>query len=162
MSEAMHISGELRGKLLRTASRFVGGGAEEAEDIVQETLLTLWKISRKGYVIHNMAALAQRITMNICIDRRRRRKLLTETLTGDLYPGGEQAETATDKSDIEDLRRRLYGILSDTQRKYMTMRAYMGLSLDEIARLTGRPKTSIKTAISSARRQMLEALKKEL
>ena len=40
------------------------------------------------------------------------------------------------------------------------MRSDYALSLDEIAAATGRPKNSIKVSLSTARRQMLEELKK--
>lgn len=53
-------------------------------------------------------------------------------------------------------------ILSDTQRKYLHLRNEEGMSLDEISSLTGKPKNSIKSSISSARRAMLEIIKKEL
>ena len=44
----------------------------------------------------------------------------------------------------------------------LKMRNEDGLSLDEIAAVTGKPKASVKTTISVARKQMLEQLKRML
>ena len=42
------------------------------------------------------------------------------------------------------------------------MRNDEGMTLEEIAEVTGKPKTSIKSTISAARKQMLELIKKQL
>ncbi|MBQ5517241.1 MAG: serine/threonine protein kinase, partial [Bacteroidales bacterium] len=60
----------------------------------------------------------------------------------------------------ERIRKHLYGKLSETQRTFLAMRNEYDLSLDEIAAATGRPKNSVKSSLSSARRQLLEELKK--
>ena len=50
--------------------------------------------------------------------------------------------------------------LSQSQRKLLELRNDGGMSLDQIAAATGRPKSSIKVALSTARRKMMEKLKK--
>ena len=52
--------------------------------------------------------------------------------------------------------------LTETERTCLELRNAEGLSLDEIAEATGKPKTSVKSTISVARRKMLEKLKQEL
>ena len=42
------------------------------------------------------------------------------------------------------------------------MRNNEGMTLDEIAEITGKPKTSIKSTISAARKQMLNFIEKYL
>ena len=42
------------------------------------------------------------------------------------------------------------------------MRNNEGMTLDEIAEITGKPKTSIKSTISAARKQMLNLIEKYL
>lgn len=63
---------------------------------------------------------------------------------------------------LKKIKTKALSILSDTQRKYLHLRNEEGMSLDEISSLTGKPKNSIKSSISSARRAMLEIIKKEL
>ena len=50
--------------------------------------------------------------------------------------------------------------LTDSQRQLLALRNEDGLSLDEIAAATGRPKASIKVALSTARKHMQEQMKK--
>jgi RNA polymerase sigma-70 factor (ECF subfamily) len=50
--------------------------------------------------------------------------------------------------------------LTDSQRQLLALRNEQGLSLDEIAAATGRPKSSIKVALSTARKSMMEQMKK--
>ena len=64
--------------------------------------------------------------------------------------------------DCLEIRRRMYAVLTDTQRTCLDLRNVEGLSLDEIAALTGKPKDSVKSTISAARRRMLEELKREI
>lgn len=196
------FSESVRGKLLAIAGRFFGGAgvagargvgdagvmgvtgrAEMAEDIVQEALVTVWKLSEEGYPIRDAEGLAVKITKNLVVAKYRRQKLKTVSLSGGRggsgsgngnglggkmseremeVAGGEPATVLTDARDREMIREKLYGTLTETQRKYLELRNELGLSLDEIAEATGRPKASIKTSISTARKQLLEQLKKEL
>ena len=66
----------IRGNLVALAGRFtrVSGIAEDAEDIVQESLTTLWGLLEKGYPVRDAEAMAVRITKTRCIDYYRRRR----------------------------------------------------------------------------------------
>lgn len=196
------FSESVRGKLLAIAGRYFGGAgvagargvgdagvmgvtgrAEMAEDVVQEALVTLWRLAEEGYPIRDAEGLAVKITKNLVVAKYRRQKLKTVSLSGGRggsgsgngnglggkmseremeVAGGEPATVLTDARDREMIREKLYGTLTETQRKYLELRNELGLSLDEIAEATGRPKASIKTSISTARKQLLEQLKKEL
>ena len=157
-----HISEAIRKDLVDLARRFLRatGGPEEAEDIVQEAELALWNLSGKGYPIQNAKALAIKITKNICVSRYRKRKLETSPLKDDSFIGGPPADDRVEAADNTRVKKILYSGLSDTQRKFMTMKNDEGLTLDEISEKTGRPKTSIKVAISNARKILRERMKK--
>lgn len=178
------FSEKVRAKLLVVAGK-TGMAETSAEDIVQEALVTLWRLSEEGYPIRDAEGLAVKITKNLVVAKYRRQKLKTVSLSGGRggsgsgngnglggkmsereremeVAGGEPATVLTDARDREMIREKLYGTLTETQRKYLELRNELGLSLDEIAEATGRPKASIKTSISTARKQLLEQLKKEL
>ncbi len=160
-----YFSESVRVKLLAVAKafcRFGAAGGDDAEDIVQEALTALWRLSESGYPVRDPEALAVRITKTTCVAHYRRRRMQHQPLRGDAYEGGVPATAATDLSDCIEIRRRMFAGLTDTERTCLELRNNEGLSLDEIAAATGKPKDSVKTTISSARRKMLEQLKKEI
>ena len=71
-----------------------------------------------------------------------------------------EADNASAKIEESEYQKRAVKILegfSAGTRKLLKMKAD-GMNLDEIAEATGRSKGSVKTSISAARKQMLEAL----
>ena len=74
--------------------------------------------------------------------------------------GGASASSGTEEMDIATIRGIVQKGLTESQRELLTLRNENGLSLDEIAKATGRPKSSIKVSLSTARRRMLEQWKK--
>lgn len=159
--EFAHLSKRIRGKLTALAQRFIrASGLEvEAEDIVQEALIALWQLSQKGYPIRDAEALAVRITKNNCVDRYRKRHIRFEPVTDMPIAGDLRATVGTEQKDIETIRAILHRELSESQRQLLYLRNECGLTLDEMAKVTGRPKASIKVAISTARKAMLDKLK---
>ena len=151
-----------RGKLTALAHRFsrATGWNGDAEDIVQDALLTLWQLSMQDYPIRDAEALAVKITKTRCIERYRKRHFQYEPLADLQLAGSYSASEDTERMDIETIRHIVQRDLSDSQRRLLDLRNRDGLSLDEISEVTGRPKSSIKVALSTARRSMLDKLKK--
>lgn len=162
MDDFEHISEMVRPKLLSVVRKYlrVADASEDAEDIVQEALVALWGFVSRGTEPRNVEALAVRIAKNICVDHYRRQRLRTQPIGERDYPGGSPASEETDRSDDAVLRRVLLRHLTESQRECVILRNEEELSLDEIAVRTGKPKNSVKTNISAARRRMLEELKK--
>lgn len=160
--EFAYLSDRIRGKLIALARRFnrASGLAGEAEDIVQDALVTLWQLSEKGYPVRDAEALAVKITKTCCVERYRKQHIRFEPMTGQPVAGGFPATLGTDETDIVTIRDIVQKGLTDSQRKLLTLRNEQGLSLDEIAAATGRPKGSVKVALSTARKKMMEQWKK--
>lgn len=160
--EFEHTLSGIRGRLLKIAGRFmkVSDIAEDAEDIVQESLTELWRLYDSGYDIRDVEALAVRITKVVCVRHFRKRKILTTPIDGKEFPEGVPASERVDLSDALNIRKTLFSSLTDTQLRYLTMRSERKMSLDEIAAATGHPKSSVKATISQARKMMYEQLKK--
>ena len=157
-------SEKIRGRLtgLVMGFRQATGLTDLSEDIVQESLMRLWELVQKGYPVRDFEALAMKITKNLCVDRLRKRRLKQQPIIGDDYKGGTPASSSLDEADMSMVKEGLFDRLTPTQKKYIIMRNEWGMSLDEIARQTGSPKSSIKVTISNARRLMLEKIKEEL
>lgn len=154
----------IRSRLVMMAGRFVkdSGMQDAPDDIVQESLLMLWRQTESGYEMQNPEALAVTITKKMCLAHLRAGRAVLQSIDGVDVAGGSSASALTDETDINTVKESLMSILTPTQRNYLHLRNEMGLSLDEIAEVTGSPKTSVKTTISAARRLMLEHLKKDL
>ena len=160
--EFAYLSDRIRGKLVKLARRFnrATGLDMEADDIVQDALVTLWQLAEKGYPIRDAEALAVKITKTRCVERYRRQHIRFEPLSDQPVPGGFSATADTDETDIDTIRNIVQKDLTDSQRKLVALRNEQGMSLDEIAAVTGRPKGSIKVALSTARKKMMEQWKK--
>lgn len=154
----------IRSRLVLMAGRFVkdSGIGDDADDIVQESLLIFWRQTENGYEMQNPEALAVAITKKMCLAHLRGYKPMVQSIEGVEVDGGASASALTDEADLNTVKETLLALLTPTQRQYLHYRNEMGLSLDEIAEVTGSPKTSIKTTISAARRLMLEHLRKDL
>ncbi|MDO4367115.1 MAG: RNA polymerase sigma factor [Bacteroidales bacterium] len=161
LKEFENISETLRPKLHNIASKFlrVSDASIEPDDIVLEALVALWQFICREPNIKNIEALSVKIAKNICVAHYRKRQPQLLPLTGDDYAGGYSPSQGLDEVEAAALKRRLYGTLTSTQRLYLKLRDEESLSLDEIAALSGKPKASIKTTISAARRQLLKEIK---
>jgi RNA polymerase sigma-70 factor (ECF subfamily) len=155
---------KVRNKLLALVWRYKAGSDmdDDPEDIVQEALITLWRLITKGYPIRDPEAIAVKITKNLAAASIRNQKIDSVSITDIDVEGGTSATELTDEQDRQTIRTELYKSLSSTQVHYLELRNELGLSLDDIAKMTGKPKTSIKTTISSARKQLLEQIKKNI
>jgi RNA polymerase sigma-70 factor (ECF subfamily) len=155
---------KVRNKLLALVWRYKAGSDmdDDPEDIVQEALITLWRLITEGYPIRDPEAIAVKITKNLAAASIRNQKIDSVSITDIDVEGGTSATELTDEQDRQTIRTELYKSLSSTQVHYLELRNELGLSLDDIAKMTGKPKTSIKTTISSARKQLLEQIKKNI
>ena len=155
------LSEKIRGKLIALARRFsrASGCGCDAEDIVQDVLVTLWQLSEKGYPIRDAEALAVKITKARCVERYRREHIRYVPIADQPFAGSDSAAAGTERMDIETILGIVKKDLTDSQRKLVALRNENGLSLDEIAAVTGRPKASVKVTLSTARRRMMEKLK---
>lgn len=156
------LSRRVRGKLLALARSFALPSGVEPDDVVQEAMIALWELTEQGYPMKDTEAMAIRLTKNICVEHYRKAHLKLQALTHDNYLGGTEATVLTDREDLKRIQESIYGSLTTTQREYLHLRNDEGLSLDEIATRTGKPKTSIKSTLSKARKQMLELIKGQL
>ena len=155
---------KVRNKLLALAWRYKAstGMADDPEDIVQETFLTLWRLITEGYPVRDAEAISVKIAKNLAAACTRRQRIDSVSFTDIDVEGGASATELTDEQDRTTIRQELYKSLTPTQVHYLELRNELGLSLDDIAKMTGKPKTSIKTTISNARKQLLEQIKKTI
>jgi len=127
-------------RLFRLALAIVDD-AGEAEDAVQETILTAWRRWSKLERLENPSAYLTRVCVNQCIRQRR----LLDRLPFWMHDPGSIAASPQSPDVPEALLDvdRAYRHLSARQRAMITLHLRDGLTVDECARLLGcRPGTA--------------------
>ncbi len=147
----------LKDTLFRLAWRITLDRAE-AEDIVQDTLLKVWRERGKWESLRNPKAFSLAVCRNLALDRRRRATAgpirPIETEDGD---SGEahDAQAKTDEPLLRDERMKLVreamDRLPETQRTMMALRDFEGLSYQEIATAMKLTETQVKVYLHRAR-----------
>jgi RNA polymerase sigma-70 factor (ECF subfamily) len=139
-------------------AKYMTGSAEEAADIIQDSLVRAFKSLRRCQDRMNFKGWLFRIVSNQCkthLARRKRRP--TESLSEDFLapedPGSE-AETA-------DVRRRVHQALQELptdQREALVLKYVEGLSLPEMARLLKASASALKMRLLRGRSALREKL----
>lgn len=157
-------AGRLRPELLALIRRFFRKHIlqEEAEDIVQEVLLRLWQAEHDGASVRDRRAWAVTVARHLCVSRYReeRSRSRVSVEKEDLRSAGSADAPLASTEARQAAAAALEG-LSPGTRRLLQMRS-AGMSLDEIAAASGRPKTSVKTSLSAARKQIVEYFNKTI
>ena len=150
---------QLRPKVLALTRKFFSSAhlSSDPEDIVQDVLLNLWRAKQNGTEIRNAEAWAVRATKNACISAWRKSRKDIAAPEKDNLHAADNASAMIEESEYQKRAIKILEGFSAGTRKLLKMKAD-GMDLDEIAAATGRSKGSVKTSISAARKQMLEAL----
>lgn len=162
--EFEHIVPWLRPQMMRVAKDFFHD-EEEAEDVVQEVLMRLWRReSTRGDTRkkEEVTALAIRATKNLCVSTWRKQKLRQGSPIDDLSPiisSDDRADKALQMKEQAQALDEAIRQLPRSERRLILLKQNLDLSPDEIAALTGIPLRSVRTMISSARRNLLKLLK---
>lgn len=162
------LVGRLGPKLFAHAARVLGDRAE-AEDVVQDAMMKLWKIAPNWRQDEaQVSTWAYRVVANLCTDRLRRRKTRAQVAIdavaepeADLKSAVEQM---TEASRAEALQTAL-NELPDRQKQAVVLRHIEGLSNPDIAEimeigveavesLTARGKRALKAALSGRKEEL--------
>lgn len=146
--EFNHIILPLRQELLLRAFGMTGNG-EDAEDLVQEAMLRLWKRRDSLDASDNIKALLYTILRNAFYDDRRRlqRHPSTELSEGDA--GFE--ERGVEALDEMALIRNIVEHLPPLQRQLFRMKEIEGYDAGEIMQITGCTADNLRKNLSRAR-----------
>jgi RNA polymerase sigma-70 factor (ECF subfamily) len=118
-----------RAELFRTASRIAVDSAE-AEDVVQDTLVALWRRWQKRVPDNPSAYAFRAVTLNAIKRRTRRRSAAPLEAAGELPAPPPVAAVPIDPLELE----RAIARLPPAQQIVVRLRYYLGLSLAQIGR----------------------------
>ncbi|MER9896136.1 sigma-70 family RNA polymerase sigma factor [Mesorhizobium sp. M0119] len=151
------------GRGLRTfATRYLGHAAD-AEDVVQEVFVTVWKqAARFDPGKARASTWLYRITANRCIDQRRRRALRNffglDDIGEELAAPEANAETATGARQELAIVRDGLSRLPERQRMALLLRAVGELDIGAIAEVMGASAGSVEQLLVRGRRALRDHL----
>jgi RNA polymerase sigma factor (sigma-70 family) len=128
---------------------------EEAEDVVQEVFIRLWKMGQKLDEYKSVDALATTMTKNCCIDLIRKQK---HNYTVDFSANDQQVVTSPSPHDAMENRetgeilKRIISGLPELYRVVIKLRDIEGESYEEIARMTDQNINTLRVTLSRARK----------
>lgn len=145
-------------KLYRVAFRLMGN-AQDAEDMVQETYLRLWKKREElPPDIGSMEAYSVAIIRNLCLD-----VLKVPQMEQDDCPIEEmnmpQSGNLIREMELKDeasIVQRIIGALPEQQRQIVKMRDVDDCSYEEIEQATGLSTVNVRVLLSRARKKIRE------
>ncbi len=152
----------LKDKLFRYSLRIVGNSME-AEDVVQEVFIKLWKKRDDLHRIDNIDAWCTRVTKNLSIDKLRSKH---NKSTSGLPEGAEwhskdiSPERSTEVNDTLNRVKALINRLPEKQRIVMHLRDIEQLTYKEIAQSTEMKMEQVKVYLHRARIQIRKQLLK--
>ena len=136
---------------------------EEAEDVVQEIFIKLWKMGDKLDSYKSIDALATSMTKNYCIDIIRKQKHL---LRGDYSINDFQNFTAPSPQEQMENRESgeiiasIIAALPEAYRTVIKLRDIEGVSYEEIADKTDQNINTLRVTLSRARKIIRDEYKK--
>ena len=138
----------------------------ETEDMVQETLMRLWLMRERIRPDESLRPLAARIARNICVDMHRRRRtqrtISIDQMTREPVPSEQQADNHLQRQEMETQVQLGISHLSPSERRLFTLSQDAEMDIQRMATVTGLQPRSVSAILSTARRKLMNYIKKEL
>ena len=152
---------DLRPTMFRVAYSFFRN-REDAEDVVQDVLLRLLRRGiREG---DDAEALAVKAVKNACVSIWRKRRARRLEGLGTMHidiPAMERSDAMLEAKDTQGSLLKAISLLPRSERRLILL-WQSGIESEDIALITGIPVRSVRTMLSSARRNLLDKMGKEL
>ena len=153
----------LKDKLFRLALR-ITLNREEAEDIVQDTLMKLWNQRDEWSAIQNMETYSMTICRNLSLDAIEKKERLNISLDETVHDRPDTSRTQDEelmKQQQLNTVMRIIGQLPEKQRTIMQLRDIEGKSYQEIAEIISINVSDVKVNLFRARQKVLGSVNKE-
>lgn len=149
----------LKNLIFRTALR-ITLSREEAEDIVQDCLIKIWKQLQEGTTIQNLESYALTMSRNLALDRKALARNNVVPLVEEVHDHEDEHQLSPDqqliKSESTSLIERIVDSLPEKQRTVMQLRDIEGKTYKEIADILNISEPDVKVTLFRARKQVKE------
>lgn len=153
----------MKDKLYRLSLR-ITLNPQEAEDIVQDTLIKVWNKRESWDEIESIEAYAMTICRNLSLDHLKLRENQNASLEGMEIDRADRSlsplEQVQQKDNLERVRQ-LVNALPEKQRSCMQLRDFEGKTYKEIAEILDITEEQVKISIFRARKAVKEAFEKQ-
>lgn len=153
----------MRDALLRAAMAITHDN-EEAEDVVQDTMLKVWSQRGNWQQIDNIRAYCMATCRHIALDRVKSPRHATLPLP-DNCTAPSHYPTASQRLEAEDTRLTIeaaFQALPDIQQRIMALREQREMSYDQIADELGVSMTQVKVYLMRARNRIRKAIENNI
>lgn len=159
MTVSVSLSRDLVAQMpnLRAFAHSLCGNPDEADDLVQETLMRAWANIHSFREGTNLRAWLFTILRNAFYSSRRRRRNETEDQDGKAAERLVAIESQDRYMDLQDFRHALVR-LPEEQREALILIGASGFSYEEAAEICGCAIGTVKSRVSRARRRLAEML----
>ena len=148
----------LKNKLFRLAIRLLSN-REEAEDVVQEVYLKIWKLKDELNKYKSVEALMMTITRNMCLDKLKSKSNKFSTLNENMHAGiQEDFMVKSEQAETVEKVKTLIQTLPEQQKTIMHLRDVEGYDFEEIMKITGYDLNYIRVNLSRARKKIRESI----
>ncbi|MBZ9778322.1 RNA polymerase sigma factor [Psychroflexus sp. CAK8W] len=150
----------LQDKIFRFSRRLLSSEVT-AKDATQDVLLKLWKLRKQLNDIKNIEAYAMTMTKNHCYDLLKSKHSRTLELVHSNYTKpGSSLDSQIEARDEASIVSKLINELPEQQRAIIQLRDVEQFSNQEIEEIMGLNSTSVRVALSRARKKIMNELKK--
>lgn len=149
----------LKNELFRMALR-ITQNREEAEDVVQETMIKVWNRREQWAQLESIEAFCLTICRNLALDKLRRMDNQVQSLEDDIdltdHSHGSNPEQVTIQNERTQMVRQLISKLPERLRTCMQLRDIEGKSYRDIATILDITEQQVKVNIFRARQAVRE------
>jgi len=157
--DIMNIVLPFKNKLYRFALRLVSN-THDAEEIVQDLLIKIWKKKEDFAKIENKEAWCMTVTRNLSYDRLRKRKRVHQEIETqyDLKDNMVTADVHLEQKETLERIRNLIERMPEDLRTVIQLRDIEGYTYNEIAEITNWSISKVKVNIHRARKTLQLAI----
>ena len=151
----------LKNIIFRTALRIVLN-REEAEDIVQDTLIKLWERRDELEKVENLEAFALTMARNLSIDRKEKSENQNISFDDEVHDLPDEGQGSSDSQVMREETRgfiaNIINALPEKQRTILQLRDIEGKSYKEIADTLSISESDVKVTLFRARNELKEKI----